>query len=149
MLTTCYPYPGRMIFPLSAYKWNWDRQSLVGLQVLCTCIYTWVCITDLQWALHFPCPASYFLNPLHSHSRSLPAPVNRLLFSCPLVRGEANDYPASCFLDRNFRYKSVATQIPHDAQFAPIPYTGRKILPHRRSNCCSMWDPDIFKYPQK
>ena len=33
------------------------------------------------------------------------------------------------FLARNYRYKSVGTQISHDAAFAPMPCTGRKIHP--------------------
>ena len=38
------------------------------------------------------------------------------------------------FLDRDYRFKSVATQIPHEAGFAAISYTGRKLFLHRRSN---------------
>ena len=34
------------------------------------------------------------------------------------------------FLDLNYRYKSVITQILNDAGLAPNPYTGRK-FPHR------------------
>ena len=30
------------------------------------------------------------------------------------------------FLERNYRYKSIANQIPHDAGLATVPYTGRK-----------------------
>ena len=37
--------------------------------------------------------------------------------------------PTDVPLDRNFRYKSVNTQIPHDDGLASIPYTGRKLLP--------------------
>ena len=33
------------------------------------------------------------------------------------------------FLDWDHRYKSVATQIPHDGGFLPVPYAIRKILP--------------------
>ena len=36
-----------------------------------------------------------------------------------------------CFLDRDYRYKSVST--PHDAGLTPIPYTGRKCIRHLRS----------------
>ena len=37
------------------------------------------------------------------------------------------------FLDRDYHYKSRATQIRHDAGLTPIPYI-RKFLPHRESN---------------
>ena len=30
------------------------------------------------------------------------------------------------FIERNYLYKSVATQIPDDAELTPIPYTGQK-----------------------
>ena len=32
------------------------------------------------------------------------------------------------FLDRDYRYKSVPTQIPHNFGLALVPYTGRKLL---------------------
>ena len=35
-----------------------------------------------------------------------------------------------CSLDRDYRYKSVATHIPHDTMLAMILYTGRKFLLH-------------------
>ena len=35
------------------------------------------------------------------------------------------------FLDRNFRYKFVATQIPTDAEFTFIPYTVLTFLSHK------------------
>ena len=38
------------------------------------------------------------------------------------------------FKDRDYRYKSIATQIPPNIGLAPIPYTGRTIFPHRLSN---------------
>ena len=33
------------------------------------------------------------------------------------------------FLDQSYRYKSVATQIPHDGDFVPIPYSDQKFHP--------------------
>ena len=38
------------------------------------------------------------------------------------------------FPDRDYVYKSAATQFLHDAVLASIPYNGRKFLPHRESN---------------
>ena len=35
------------------------------------------------------------------------------------------------FLDRSYRYKSVAALIPHDARVAAIPCTGRKFILNR------------------
>jgi hypothetical protein len=35
------------------------------------------------------------------------------------------------FLDRNYRYKSVGTQIPHDPLMEPFSYTEKKIGPTR------------------
>ena len=46
----------------------------------------------------------------------------------------ARRFPVVSFLDWNYRYKSVATQIPRNGELAPIPYTGRKFLPHQGSN---------------
>ena len=40
------------------------------------------------------------------------------------------------FPDQDYRYKSVAIEIPHDSGLAPIPYTGRKFLYHWGSNLC-------------
>jgi hypothetical protein len=34
------------------------------------------------------------------------------------------------FLDWDFDYKSVATQIPNDSGLAQIPYIGRNLLPN-------------------
>jgi hypothetical protein len=36
-----------------------------------------------------------------------------------------------CFLDWNYHYKLVATQIPHDVGLAPIIYTDQKLFPTR------------------
>ena len=36
-----------------------------------------------------------------------------------------------CFMDRDYRYKLVANQIPHNAELAPVPFSGRKFLPNR------------------
>jgi hypothetical protein len=44
------------------------------------------------------------------------------------------------FLDRDYRYKSVATQIPHDTWLIPIPYTGQKLIPHRGIEPCVLYD---------
>jgi hypothetical protein len=33
------------------------------------------------------------------------------------------------FLDRNYRYKSVTIQIPHDVGLTSMPYTGQKSSP--------------------
>ena len=43
-----------------------------------------------------------------------------------------------CFLARDYRYKSLATQITHDAGLAPIAYTGIKSSPNgdRTSSTC-------------
>jgi hypothetical protein len=69
-------------------------------------------------------------------------PVNRQLAS-------PNDHPANLratcnqhvdpsavvgFIDRNYRYKSVANQILYGGGSATIPYNGRKFLPYCRSN---------------
>ena len=32
-------------------------------------------------------------------------------------------------IDRNYSYKTAATQIPHNARLAPKPHTSRKFLP--------------------
>ena len=57
--------------------------------------------------------------------------ANQLLASRPLVhKGEWLSSQYTCelwsavigFLDRNYRYKSVATQVPHDAGWEPILY---------------------------
>ena len=34
------------------------------------------------------------------------------------------------FVDRDYRYKSVATQIPHDSGVIPTPYMSQKSLPY-------------------
>ena len=74
-------------------------------------------------------------------------PTAGLKYICPQT--ELNDHPASLgrhvvsiscfpavvgFLDDDYRYESVVTQISHDAGLAPISYTGRKFLPYRRLN---------------
>ena len=38
------------------------------------------------------------------------------------------------FVDRDYCYEQVATQITHDAGLAPIPYIGQKFLPHQEPN---------------
>ena len=50
-----------------------------------------------------------------------------------LARRVINKSPPAVvgFLDRNYHYKSVATQILHDAGFAPFANSGRKFLPTR------------------
>ena len=49
---------------------------------------------------------------------------------------EDTPYPSAIggFLQRNCPYKSVAILILNDAGLAAIPYTRRKIFPHRGSN---------------
>ena len=37
------------------------------------------------------------------------------------------------FVDQNHRYKSETTQIPHDAELSPIPYSGQKLFSHHGS----------------
>ena len=37
-------------------------------------------------------------------------------------------------VDRDYYYKSVVNQIPHDARLAPISYSCRKFLPNQGSN---------------
>ena len=44
---------------------------------------------------------------------------------------QANPLDVVGFLDRHYGYKSVATQIPHNAWLASIPYTGTESVPHR------------------
>ena len=80
------------------------------------------------------------------HNNSLRPRVYQLaagiMSTCPQT--EVNDHPASSgvavvstlnhpavvdFVERNYRYKSVTTQIPHDAGLVPIPFTGRRFLP--------------------
>ena len=71
-----------------------------------------------------------------------------LAFGFTYTSAEAKDYPASsgvrcgqhvespsrcCFLDRYYRYKWIAIQIPHNTELAPIPFSGRKFLPKRDS----------------
>ena len=71
-------------------------------------------------------------------------PTADLTFTCS--KTEIKNYPAglgvNCgqhvdslaivgFLDRDYRYRSVSTQIPHDAGLAPITYTGWKFVPIR------------------
>ena len=51
------------------------------------------------------------------------------------------------YLDWNYRYESVATQIPQDIVLETIPYTGRKFLFHQGSNqchICAMWQRLIY-----
>ena len=43
------------------------------------------------------------------------------------------------FLDRNYRYRSVATQYPHDDELAPILQTGRKILHLGLTSVAFLW----------
>ena len=44
------------------------------------------------------------------------------------------------FSNRDFRYKSVLTQIPHDVALAPIPSISRKFFPPRGSNRCRIYN---------
>ena len=49
--------------------------------------------------------------------------------------GQHDETPAVIgFQERNYRYKSITTQITHDARLSQIPYIGRKLLSHRVSN---------------
>jgi hypothetical protein len=53
--------------------------------------------------------------------------VNDHSASIGVPRGQHIESPAVVgFIDRNYRYKSVPTQISHDIGLAPIPYNGRK-----------------------
>ena len=58
------------------------------------------------------------------------------------------------FIDQEYRYKSIATKIPHDAGLVPIPYTGQKIfhggskrLPYYEQKAAHLnhWAGNIYK----
>ena len=67
-----------------------------------------------------------------------------LMFTCPQrdKRSTARVWMMYChhiessavvnFLDRKYRYKSLASHIPHDARFLLTPFTGQTFLPHQR-----------------
>ena len=68
-------------------------------------------------------------------------PTNNMTFSCsqtklidhPVSSGVTCDQHVESVisrLTRDYRTKSVGTQIFHNAGFAPIPYTGRKFRSH-------------------
>jgi hypothetical protein len=46
------------------------------------------------------------------------------------------------FLYRDYSYKSVATQIPHDAELAPTPYTNLKFSQLHSTSKAWPWDQD-------